>query len=276
MDYIRLDPVSIENKMKTECFGKRVICYDEIDSTNLAAKKLGKQAGSHGVLVVAEQQYAGRGRLGRNWSSPKGSGIWMSLVLQPEIRPEHAAMLTLVTALAVNQGIREITGIKSHIKWPNDIIINGKKVCGILTEMSTVNEKLECVVIGMGINAKQVSFSEELKLTATSLELEGANTVDRTELIACIIRYLEQYYKRFIKTESLQEMTEEYNASLINLGRQVRILGDNSAYTGTALGINESGALLVQTEETSQGIKRAVVKTVVSGEVSVRGIYGYV
>ncbi len=135
---------------------------------------------------------------------------------------------------------------------------------------------LECVVIGMGINAKQVSFSEELKLTATSLELEGANSVDRMDLIACIMRYFEQYYKKFIKTESLRDMTEEYNASLINLGRQVRILGDNASYTGTALGINEMGALLVQTEEISQGVKKSVVKTIVSGEVSVRGIYGYV
>lgn len=276
MEYERLDPVSIENKIKTECFGKRVICYEEIDSTNLAAKKLGKQAGNHGVLVVAEEQHAGRGRLGRNWSSPKGSGIWMSLVLRPEIRTEHAAMLTLVTALAVNQGIREITGMKSYIKWPNDIIMNGKKVCGILTEMSTANEKLECVVIGMGINVKQVSFPEELKLTATSLELEGANAVDRSELIACIMGYFELYYKRFIKTESLQDMAEEYNASLINLDRQVWILGDSNPYIGTALGINESGALLVQTEETSQGVIKTVIKTVVSGEVSVRGIYGYV
>lgn len=276
MEYKQLDPVSIENIVSTECFGKRIIYFEEVDSTNLVAKQLGKQEGTHGILVVAEKQNAGRGRLGRNWSSPKGSGIYLSLVLQPEINPEHAAMLTIIAALAVNQGIRKTTGIESYIKWPNDIVINGKKVCGILTEMSTVNEKLECVVIGIGINVSQMSFPKELKSMATSLQMEGKKDVDRSELIINIMNYLEMYYKSFIKEKSLQPIVGEYNSFLVNMGRQVRILDDAASYTGTALGINESGALLVNTEEIIQGEKKSVIKMVVSGEVSVRGIYGYV
>lgn len=276
MEYKQLEAASIENKMLTKCFGKRVVYYDEIDSTNIAAKCLGKLSGNHGVLVLANQQNAGRGRLGRNWSSPKGSGIWMTLVLQPQIRPQHASMLTLVAALAVNRGIREVTGADSYIKWPNDIVVNGKKVCGILTEMSTINEKLECVVIGMGINVNQVSFSKELSPTATSLQLECKNPVDRTGLIVYIMKYIEEYYERFEKTESLRNMLKEYNEALINLDRQVRIIGADGEYPGIALGINETGALLVQTRETVQGVERTVIKTIMSGEVSVRGIYGYV
>jgi BirA family biotin operon repressor/biotin-[acetyl-CoA-carboxylase] ligase len=276
MEYKQLDPISIENKMTTKDFGKRVIYYEEIDSTNTAAKELGKQTGNHGALVLAEEQNQGKGRLGRDWSSPKGSGIFMTIVLQPQILPVHASMLTLVAALAVNQGIRKVTGLDSYIKWPNDIVVNGKKVCGILTEMSTMNDKLECVVIGMGINANRDVFPEELKKTATSLKLECKKEVERTELIVAIMEYLEQYYVLFGQTESFIDMVTEYNEVLINRNKQVRIIGAHKEYTGTALGINETGALLVQTEEQHQGITTSAIKTVVSGEVSVRGMYGYV
>lgn len=276
MDDKKLDPIFIETRMITKNFGKKVIYHEEIDSTNTAAKELGKQAGSHGVLVLAEEQNQGRGRLGRDWSSPKGSGIFMTIVLQPQIPPVHASMLTLVAALAVNQGIRKVTGLDSYIKWPNDIVVNGKKVCGILTEMSTMNQRLECVVIGMGINANRDVFPEELKSTATSLKLECSKEIDRTELIVAVMNFLEQYYELFLETESLKNMLTEYNEVLINRNKQVRIIGSDKEYTGTALGINEVGALLVQTEEQHQGIKTSIIKTVVSGEVSVRGMFGYV
>lgn len=276
MEYKQLNASFIENKMLTQCMGKRVIYYDEIDSTNTAAKRFGKLPGNHGVLILAEQQNAGKGRLGRVWSSPKGSDIFMSLVLQPEIHPQNASMLTLVTALAVSQGIREVTGISCYIKWPNDVVVNKKKICGILTEMSTLNGKMECIVIGMGINVNRDYFPNDLRDTATSLILECKRMVDRTELIVSIMKYFEEYYARFERTESLQDMTEEYNSLLVNKDRMVRILGSGEDYTGTALGINEKGALLVRTQEIIQGESKSITKTVVSGEVSVRGIYGYV
>ena len=274
--YEQLDSSFIEKQMTTKYIGKKVAYYNEVDSTNVIAKQLGKKPGSHGTLVLAEQQNAGRGRLGRNWSSPKGDGIWMSLILQPDIRIEHAPMLTLVTALAVNQGIRKVTGLNSFIKWPNDIVINGKKVCGILTEMSTVNEKLECIVIGIGINANRDFFSEELKVTATSLKLESDKEIERTSLVAAIMLSFESYYDIFAKEENLKELIHDYNKMLINRNRQVKIIGSNLEYIGLALGINETGALLVQTEETIMGEKKTVIKTIMSGEVSVRGVYGYV
>ncbi|QHQ59872.1 biotin--[acetyl-CoA-carboxylase] ligase [Anaerocolumna sedimenticola] len=274
--YEWLDASFIEEQITTKCIGKKVVYFNEVDSTNVIAKQLGKTPGYHGTLVLAEQQNAGRGRLGRKWSTSKGDGIWMTLILQPQIRIEHASMLTLVTALAVNQGIRKVTGLNSFIKWPNDIVMNGKKVCGILTEMSTINEKLECIVIGIGINANRDSFPDELKNTATSLKLESKKEIDRVSLIASVMKYFEMYYEMFKKEENLKEHVKDYNEMLINRNRQVKIVGNDSEYIGLALGINETGALLVQTDETIRGERKTVIKTVMSGEVSVRGVYGYV
>lgn len=266
----------LEQHMESKCFGKKVFYYEEIDSTNTMAKKLGKQQNTHGNLVLAEQQSTGRGRLGRTWSSPKGSGIWMSLILQPKIQSWHASMLTLVAALAVNKSIREVTGLNSLIKWPNDIVMNGKKVCGILTEMNTCNEKLQCVVIGIGINTNQEGFSPDIQDKATSLRLESGIEIDRTNLIVNIMKYLEQYFEVFMRSESLKELMNEYNQMLVNINRQVRIIEPGSEYNGFAAGIDETGALLVKTEEVEEGIVVEITKAVVSGEVSVRGIYGYV
>lgn len=267
---------SIEKRMETKHLGKKVVCFDEVDSTNIIAKQLGRQPDTHGVLVIAEQQNAGRGRLGRSWSSPKGSGIWMTVVLKPQIHPGQAAMLTIVAALAVNKGIRQVTGVDSLIKWPNDIVVNGKKVCGILTEMNTTNEKLECVVIGVGINANRESFAEGLSDTATSLQLECGHKVDRVELIVDIMKHMEHYYEVFMKTKTLKDLVQEYNQALVNLNRQVRILEPGEEYDGIALGIDGTGALLVKIEEIENDRVNNTVKAIVAGEVSVRGIYGYV
>ena len=270
-----LDLDYIEKRMKTKCFGRKVEYYDEIDSTNALAKKLGKQPNTHGMLLIAEQQNAGRGRLGRDWSSPRGCGIWMTLILKPHMHPRHAAMLTLVAALAVNKSIRKL-GLNSLIKWPNDIVVNGKKVCGILTEMNTSNEILECVVVGMGINANIEFFSKELEATASSLQLESGKKIDRNSLIVDIMKYFEQYFEVFMRTETLKDLVYEYNQVLVNVNHEVNIIERDLVFQGVALGIDETGALLVKTQVLEEGILINKVKTVVAGEVSVRGIYGYV
>nr|WP_243167972.1 biotin--[acetyl-CoA-carboxylase] ligase [Anaerocolumna cellulosilytica] len=249
---------------------------EEVDSTNNVAKDYGKQKGNHGLLVIAEKQNAGKGRLGRSWNSPKGSGIWMSFVLKADIEPQNSPMLTLITALAVNGAIRKITGLETAIKWPNDVILNGKKTCGILTEMTAAADRQECIIIGIGINVSQEEFPEELKEKATSLWLEGKRPVSREELISEILNQFELYYKKFCLTESMEVLKEEYDAQLIHLRKQVRIVENNMEYEGIALGIDEGGALLVQVEQTNQGITTTFVKTVLSGEISVRGLKGYV
>lgn len=274
--WIRLDESEIKKHICTSLFGQKIYYYEEVDSTNTIAKRLGKIPGNHGALIIANSQKAGKGRLGREWISPKNKGIWMSLILTPRIDIRNASMLTLIAALGVNEGIRRITGLDSFIKWPNDIVVHGKKICGILTEMSTIQGKIECVVIGIGINVANTNFSNELEKKATSLEVELGCLIEKWELVNAILESMEKYYSIYIRTQSLIELKQEYNKQLINYKELVQVLDGEKGFKGVALGINEFGELLVETEKLMDGKVEKVIQKVVSGEVSVRGVYGYV
>ncbi len=259
----------VESLLTTKWAGCGVIYLPETDSTNTRAKRLGDEGASHGTLVIAEQQTGGKGRRGRRWESPAGSSIYMSILLRPEIQPNQAPMLTLVMAQSVAEAIREVTNQEALIKWPNDIVVNGKKVCGILTEMSTEIQWINHVVIGVGINVNIESFPEELEETATSLYLESGKRQRRAPLIAEVMKQFERYYNQFIQTGDLSGMQEEYNRLLVNRDREVRVLEPGHEYNGRAAGINETGELLIRTGD-------GQIRKVYAGEVSVRGIYGYV
>ena len=229
---------------------------------------MAEQGAPEGTLVVAENQTAGKGRRGRRWDSPKGSGIWYSFLLRPEFAPEHASMLTLLAAMAVQNSVKEVTGLDGLIKWPNDIVINGKKICGILTEMSAQFDYINHIVIGIGINVHNESFPEELQDHAGSLLLECGKRVHRADLIEAFLEEFERLYAIYLKTEDLSALQEEYDQLLVNRGRQVRVLDPKEPFEGKAMGITKKGELIVDTWESR--------KLVSSGEVSVRGIYGYV
>lgn len=258
----------LKSLRKTRWAGIETVYVPVIDSTNSKAKQLAEEGYPHGTLVVADRQEAGRGRRGRNWDSPSGVNIYMTLLLKPDIEIAHASMLTLVTALAVVQAVEKQTGIEAGIKWPNDIVINGKKVCGILTEMSAQFDYINHIVIGIGINVHNESFPEEISERATSLFCETGKHYSRAAMIEDILEFFETYYEIYLKTQDLSGLTGEYNRKLVNCGRGVRILDPKEPFEGTALGINEKGELLVETE--------GEVRRVAYGEVSVRGIYGYV
>ena len=259
----------IESLMNTTWAGKKVVYYDETDSTNNQAKAYGEKGEAHGTLFVADMQVAGKGRRGRVWVSPAGSSIYMTILLHPDVLPTKAPQLTLVMAMAVAEGIRKVTGLETKIKWPNDIIVNGRKVCGILTEMSTEIDYINYVVIGDGINVNQETFPEEIRDTATSLKIETGSSVRRSVLIATIMECFEQFYEVFMTTEDLSGLQERYNAMLVNLGREVRVLEPGNEYEAHALGINRTGELIVRTVDGQE-------KEIYAGEVSVRGVYGYV
>lgn len=259
----------IESRLTTKWAGRRVLYFEETDSTNNQAKLAAENGAEHGTLAVAEHQSAGKGRRGRSWSSPRGTGIFMSLILKPDLRPEYASMLTLVTALSVSRALEEVTELKPMIKWPNDLVVNRKKVTGILTEMSAELEQIHYVVIGIGINANIEEFPEELKETATSLCIEAGRKFSRAALIAAFLKYFEEDFERFEKTSDLSLLIEEYNQRLINRGNIVRILDPAGEYTGKAIGVNEKGGLVVEREDHR-------IEVITSGEVSVRGVYGYV
>lgn len=258
----------LKSVIKTKKAGQCLFFFDEVDSTNNQAKQLAETGVPDGTLVVAETQSAGKGRRGRQWLSPKGTGIWMSLVLRPDIPPDRAAMLTLVAALAVSDGIEAVTGLKAEIKWPNDIVINGRKLCGILTEMNTEMGDINYVVIGIGVNVGMPDFPDEIRAIATSLVLEG-KPVRRSGLVNQILQAWEQYYEVYLQTADLSGLMQQYNDRLVNCNRQVTILKPEESYTGISHGIDRLGRLLVEKEDRT-------VEAVMSGEVSVRGIYGYV
>jgi len=249
--------------------GCRRVIFQETDSTNIQAKRLAGEGMPEGTLVIAENQTAGKGRRGRSWVSPPGAGIWMSLVLRPQIAPADASRLTLVAALATAAGIQDACGIETQIKWPNDLVVGGKKICGILTEMSTEQMRIDHVIVGIGINVNMTDFPEEISQTATSLYVETGKKWDRQVMISCIMRRMEEYYESFLKTADLSDLKQEYESKLANMGRQVTVLDPMGQYDGLCRGITKTGELLVEQADGS-------VMEVMSGEVSVRGIYGYI
>ena len=264
-----MSKAEIESLMDTKWAGSNVVYYDEIDSTNNRAKEAGDNKAPHGTLFVADMQVAGKGRRGRVWQSPAGSSIYMTILLYPEISPLKAPQLTLVMAIAVAEGIKEVTGLDTKIKWPNDIVVNGRKICGILTEMSTEIDYINHVVIGAGINVNQDDFPEDIRKTASSLKMELGKQVKRSELIAAIMKSFEKDYEIFVKTEDLSGLQELYNSMLVNLDRDVKVLEPGNEYEAHALGINKTGELIVRTDEGEE-------KEIYAGEVSLRGVYGYV
>ena len=255
-------------QLETAWAGKTCLCFDSMESTQNYGKELGKKEPVHGTLILAEEQTAGRGRRGRSWQSEKGANIAMSLCLEPKLRTEHAVGLTLVMALAVAEGIKKVTGREPQIKWPNDIVLNGRKICGILTEMC-FKDGGYIVVIGVGINVNNTGFPEDIKGTASSLKLETGAEISREALIASVMECFENYYEIYEQTEDLALLKEQYESMLANKNREVNVLDPKEPYKGTAKGINSAGNLIVVCEDGTE-------KEVYSGEVSVRGIYGYV
>lgn len=259
----------IKSLMHTEWVAKEVLYFDTIDSTNTKAQELAEKGYQSGTLVVADKQDSGKGRRGRSWVSPSGTGIFMTLMIKPDINPNNASMLTLVAALAVAKAITSVTGEEALIKWPNDIVVNGKKVCGILTEMNAQFDYINHIVVGIGINVHNESFPEEISQMASSLMIEaGGKRFHRAQIIAETMSYFEQYYDTFLKTQDLSALVREYDKLLVNRNKSVRVLDPKEPFDGKAMGITPKGELIVDTWESR--------KLVSSGEVSVRGIYGYV
>ena len=259
----------IKSLMHTEWVAKEVLHFDTIDSTNTKAQELAEKGYPSGTLVVADKQESGKGRRGRSWVSPSGTGIFMTLMIKPDINPNNASMLTLVAALAVAKAITSVTGEEALIKWPNDIVVNGKKVCGILTEMNAQFDYINHIVVGIGINVHNESFPEEISQMASSLMIEaGGKRFHRAQIIAETMSYFEQYYDTFLKTQDLSALVREYDELLVNRNKSVRVLDPKEPFDGKAMGITPKGELIVDTWESR--------KLVSSGEVSVRGIYGYV
>lgn len=255
----------LEQGLKTKTMGQTIYFYEETDTTNNRARELALEGAPEGTLVVAEKQTAGRGRRGKVWESPLGTGIWMSLVLRPQIMPAEASVLTLLCGLATAEAIEAETGLSAGIKWPNDILINGKKAVGILTEMDCEMSEVHFVIPGIGINVNTASFPPEIADIATSLYLECGKTVSRRRLVHKVLELLEEHYETFLRTGSFAAMLEDYRKHCITLGKEVHVLG-REPFFAEALDITSEGELLVRRADNGKE------EVVFSGEVSIRGV----
>lgn len=248
--------------------GNTLILKEVTDSTNLDIRRAAQNGAAHGTVAVSEQQTAGKGRRGRSWVSPPGENLYFSMLLNPAFAPDRAFMVTPVMAMAVAQVARAI-GLEAGIKWPNDVVIGGKKVCGILTELFFREDGSFYVIIGTGINVNQQGFPEEIQDKATSFLREKGKLIDREELLAAVLHFFADYYARLEQCGNLSGLKREYESLLVNLNARVEVLDPKGAWKGVAEGIDDRGELLVRRND-------GQLEAVYAGEVSVRGIYGYV
>ena len=258
---------TIADQIHTKWAGKTVHFARETDSTNLWIKRLAKEGASEGTLALAEFQSAGRGRLGRSWEVPEGTSVMMSILLRPKFEPQYAPTLTLVMGMAVAKAVKNL-GFDVSIKWPNDVVVSHKKICGILTEMGVRDGKIDYAVIGVGINVNIKEFPEEMADKATSLYLESGKEFDRSQIPGLVMEAFEKYYEKFAATCDLSGLKEEDESILANYNQPVRVLA-KEPYEGVARGITDGGELLVEKTD-------GTIATVSAGEVSVRGLYSYV
>ncbi len=256
--------IEIKEVCNTTKIAKEVYFYEQTDSTNNCIRKLAKEGKKEGVVAVAEIQTAGKGRRGKGWQSPKGTGIWMSMLLTPNITPPEAPVLTLLAGLAVCRAVRQQTGLTAMIKWPNDILISNKKICGILTELYAEMDSVHFVITGIGINVNTEVFPEELQKTATSLKIEKGESISRKNMIKAVIEEFEKIYLQYEKECSFLPFREEYKKYCINIGKELQVLS-KQPFIAKGIDITEQGELLVQ-KQTGEKV------VVFSGEVSIRNM----
>lgn len=260
----RLFPQEITSHLKTKWLGRSIYYKELVDSSNNVAKKLANEGCADGLLVVAEEQGAGKGRLSRGWISPYAKGIWFSVVFKPPFLPQEASKCTLLAAVAVVKAINKIKGVQAAIKWPNDILLLGKKLVGILTEMNAEFGHINYVVIGIGINtnAKPEDYPEEVRPLAVSVADVAAEPFTRVELLADILLNMEELYETAVKN-GFKTVLEEWRRYSCTLGQEVKVIAPDNTYCGTALDIDDEGLLMVRKADGS-------IEKVVAGDVSIR------
>lgn len=277
-----LNSFEINYGLETKIIGKNIEFFNEIDSTNNYAKRIANEDCKDGTIVAADCQTAGKGRLGRSWDSGRKKGVWMSVVLRPSILPDEVQVITLGASVAVVKAIKKVTGIETGIKWPNDIVVEGKKLCGILTEMSCEQDRINYIVVGIGVNVNhfQEDFPLELRNKAVSIkayaEEKGLDinvcrkdgNIRRSSIIREIAGELEKMYFDINNRKTLN-IIEKWKSCSATLGREVTVNIKGVEYAGRAVDITNEGKLVV---DCGDGIRREVV----SGEVMVRGLMGYI
>ncbi|MBD7986097.1 biotin--[acetyl-CoA-carboxylase] ligase [Sporosarcina sp. Sa2YVA2] len=248
----RVNAANIQKHLKTKMYGHNITYYESCSTTQTIAHDDAQSGAPDGTLIIAEEQTAGKGRLARPWSSAARKGIWMSLIIRPSLMPQQAPQMTLVAAVAIVRAIEEVVKIEATIKWPNDIMIKGKKITGILTELQSDPDRVKAIIIGIGmnINHDMEDFPEEIQSIATSLKLESGETIDRSRLIAEILSFLELYTHMYEKHgfSPIKLLWEGYSNTA---GKRIKAVMLNETIEGVALGISEDGLLEVKQDDGS-------------------------
>ena len=261
-----LSPATWIPLLTSRALGRAINHYEHtLTSTNLVLKDMARQGAPHGCTCLCEMQTAGRGRMDRSWSSPEGQGVWLSVLLRPKMNAESAPLITFCCAIAMAKAVRQCTGLDVQIKWPNDLVLHGKKLCGILLEM-VFDGQGYAVVAGTGLNVREEAYPPELAERATSIA-EWADVPNRGAIIAAYLDALEEAVSA-LEDRGFAGIAEEFRRECITLGSQVHVLGTDASFTGVAEDIDETGALLVRVE--------GELRRVLAGDVSVRGVMGYV
>jgi BirA family biotin operon repressor/biotin-[acetyl-CoA-carboxylase] ligase len=256
-----LTPDMLRQRLKGSLFGKRIYHFFKIDSTNRVALELGHAGEPEGAVVLAEEQTAGRGRAGRNWQSDRAAGIYVTLLLRPKISPVQAPLLTMMAGLSARAAILAQIGQAPDLKWPNDLLLGGEKVGGILTEMHAEPSLVRFVIVGIGLNVNQEKFSGDLAATATSLRVETGRQQSRLELLVRLLREFESDYNRFLR-EGPAAVTAKFEAvSSYARGKRVRVTSGATTFSGMTAGLGPEGLLQVKRDD-------GQVVTVISGDVT--------
>ena len=257
-----MNDYEIKTSLKTKSFAKDFLFLEEVDSTNNEAKVQAQNGVCDGFLVISEKQTKGKGRLGNSWIHSQNENLAFSLVLKPTILPNEIMPLTLITGIAICKALRKLE-IPAFLKWPNDIVINGKKAVGILTELSCEAEKINFLIVGIGINVNTKVFDESIEHKATSLFLETQKNFNRLQVLNAILVEFENIYFEFLKSGSFKPFVKEYKSICLNIGKKINATSKQKTITGTATGISENGELIVKNNEND-------TVSILSGEVSVR------
>ena len=261
----QLNEEKIRSRLSVSNIGKKLVTLKTVDSTNEEAKRLAREGAQHGLIVAADRQTSGKGRFSRKWCSGPDGGLYFSVLLKPDLPPSDIASITLSAGYAVCLAVREFTGLDANIKWPNDIILGNKKLCGILTEMAAQSDRIDYVIIGIGINVNNSVFPEEIANKAVSLRIASGHTIDRSEFFACVINKLDRVIGDFLISLSIDDIAH-FKSICATMNRTVTIVRSGQEITGTACDVSPTGELIVRLDSGKE-------ITVNSGEVTVQGIY---
>jgi BirA family biotin operon repressor/biotin-[acetyl-CoA-carboxylase] ligase len=243
----RLLPAEVKAGLQTRCVGSEVVYFEQTDSTNEQARKLADSGAVEGTVVIADSQSGGKGRLGRNWSSPSGVNLYLSVILRPTISPRFATQMTFLSAIAVAQAIEATGSSVPQLKWPNDVLLGGSKVAGLLNELNAETEQIHYLVLGIGVNLNMTAeqFPADLRTPATSLLLDGGKPVSRRQFTQALLQSLDQLYSDYLKY-GFKPIKEEWERRCNVLGKWVEVDCQNRLQVGQVSGVDETGALLLQ------------------------------